>query len=100
MNLIENHIKVFKNFNNFKDKANRKEYWYFMLSQMLVGLAIVLLAPVLSPIYNLLSILPTISVMVRRLRDSGFSPYWGLTSLIPFINLGLLVLLTLPSRDK
>ena len=46
------------------------------------------------PIYafSIVSIIPSISIQVRRLRDCGKNPLWILISLIPFIG-GILLLI-------
>ena len=45
------------------------------------------------PIYafSIVSIIPSISIQVRRLRDCGKNPLWILISLIPFIGGGLII---------
>ena len=46
------------------------------------------------------SIIPGISIQIRRIRDIGKSPEWILLSLIPFASLVLLFWYTRPSYSK
>ncbi|MDO6610696.1 DUF805 domain-containing protein [Shewanella sp. 1_MG-2023] len=97
------YIKVLKNYINFKDRARRKEYWFFVLFNLIAGIVLGLidnmtgtLSPetgygLLSGIYSLLVFLPGLGVTVRRLHDSGRTGWWILIGLIPLI--GALVLL-------
>ncbi len=97
------YIKVLKNYINFKDRARRKEYWFFVLFNLIAGIVLGLidnmtgtLSPetgygLLSGIYSLLVFLPGLGVTVRRLHDTGRTGWWILIGLIPLI--GALVLL-------
>lgn len=97
-------------------RASRAEYWWFTLA---VWLVIMLLAAVMTPfvalykseggmIYLLLLLLlifgmlalviPSITVCVRRLHDTGRSGWWYLINFLPYIgSIVLLVLMCLPS---
>lgn len=56
------------------------------------------LQPWLVMVMGLLAVL-TFATLVRRLHDTGRSGLWGLLLLVPYVSIGLtLVLLTLPSR--
>lgn len=89
-------ILAFKNWNKFNGRANRAEYWYFALFSFISGIIlntidITLLdydpmdttsIGILSGIFNLVCIIPSISVTVRRLHDvnkSGWNMLWALT---------------------
>ncbi|MCC4833759.1 DUF805 domain-containing protein [Shewanella sp. 10N.7] len=97
------YIKVLKNYINFKDRARRKEYWFFVLFNLIAGIVLALidnmtgtLTPetgygLLSGFYSLLVFLPGLGVTVRRLHDTGRTGWWILIGLIPLI--GALVLL-------
>ena len=95
----------FANYFNFRTRATRSEYWYFILFNMIVyiGLAIIdtvtgmklgsgETAPgLLSTLYSLGVFLPGIGVSIRRLHDTDRSGLWMLISLIPCIG-GIIVL--------
>ena len=102
---MEWYVKVLKQYADFSGRARRKEYWMFVLFNILiaVGIAIVeavllgLTMGVLSMIYALAVLLPGLAVTVRRLHDTGRSGWWVLISLIPFI--GVIVLLVFMATD-
>lgn len=71
----------------FSGRARRKEFWYFLLFNVLVGiiagfLGAVMQKPkamtVLSTLFTLAFLLPSIGVAVRRLHDTGRSGWWYL----------------------
>lgn len=95
----------------FAGRAPRKEYWYFGLinAAILIGLAIAismtasaghspLALTVVYAVFALLILVPSISVMVRRLHDTDHSGWWFWISLVPAI--GGLVLLVFAVLDS
>jgi uncharacterized membrane protein YhaH (DUF805 family) len=91
----------------FSGRASRSEYWWFslfvvlVLALLVVGIELVYrlggdrvpygtLVVLLVPLY-----LALVSVQVRRLRDAGFSPWWTLVNLIPYVGVPLVLVLTL-----
>ena len=71
-----------KKFFNFKGRARRSEYWWFVLFVMIVSTAFSyagLLLPFLSIvglICSLLLMIPQLAAMTRRLHDTGRSGWW------------------------
>jgi uncharacterized membrane protein YhaH (DUF805 family) len=100
------YLKCLKQYVDFKGRARRKEYWMFVLFDMmfylLIILAITLLvngdAPLLPLIYLLATLCPRLAVTVRRLHDVGKSGMLIFVSLIPLI--GAIWLLLLLIRDS
>lgn len=104
MSPIDYALAPFRNFADFNGRARRSEYWWFVLLLMVTGFVIGLLegmlglaGGVVGP-YGLLSLLfylailvPSIAVGVRRLHDTGRSGWWLLIGLVPLI--GAVVLL-------
>ena len=91
----------------FDGRVSRCKYWMFALYSMLVGLAIsviVTILPflsVLSVLYLLAILVPSVGLAVRRLHDINFSGWWFLISLIPYIGgIALIFLLALPGDNK
>ncbi len=96
---------VFQKYGTFTGRASRSEYWYFVLFNLLVTLAIFIVSMilgvaiggtdgmatglmvycVLAVIYCLAMIIPSIAVAVRRLHDSGKSGWLYLLILIPYL---------------
>jgi uncharacterized membrane protein YhaH (DUF805 family) len=80
----------FKNYVNFRGTATRPEFWYWVLFSVLVAIVLVAVdrSGILGNIFSLATLLPSLSVTVRRLRDAGFSWVWLLLpalGIAPFI---------------
>ncbi len=83
---------AFANYANFRGRATRSQYWWFVLFYLI--LVIVLSAirlSALSALVELALIVPNISLQVRRHHDAGRSGWWTLTSLVPLWGLILLL---------
>ncbi len=94
---MEWYIKVVRdNYANFKGRASRQEYWMFVLFNFifLIALSFIevflfgLYSSILSDLYVLAVLVPSIAVAVRRMHDTGKS---GWFILIPIYNLILTV---------
>jgi uncharacterized membrane protein YhaH (DUF805 family) len=94
----------------FEGRARRKEYWFFVLFNFLV---VVVLSVVdmgigtfneeaeiglLSGVYLLAVLIPSIAVTVRRLHDTDRSGWWILLNFIPVI--GSVVILIFAVLDS
>ena len=103
------YIRMWQNYTNFVGRANRKEYWYAILLQLLfliiiqVAAALAdhlnvpilqLLVSVIGLIFVLASLIPTLAIAFRRLHDTGRSAWWLLISLIPLVG-GIVLLVFL-----
>ncbi|UIP26801.1 DUF805 domain-containing protein [Photobacterium sp. TLY01] len=87
----------------FTGRAQRQEYWYFFLINLVITLALGIVDNLLNTpgtgegtgllggVYSLAVLIPSVAVGVRRLHDIGKSGWWMLLSLIPVI--GFVVLL-------
>jgi uncharacterized membrane protein YhaH (DUF805 family) len=92
-------ILAFKNWNKFNGRANRSEYWYFVLFYFLIVIILYYVdisflgynpmnptsLGVTQIIFNLLVLIPYLSVTVRRLHDvnkSGWNMLWNLLPII------------------
>ena len=111
MNMKEAFISVFANWLNFRGRACRSEYWYFALSVFLIGLVLAFLEVFLgifneeigygplSLLFQIIVIIPSISVTSRRLQDRGISGWWQLSYLI-IIGLPVITILCmLPAKE-
>ena len=92
MNPIEAVSSVFRNFADFNGRAQRSEFWWFVLFSF-ISQAILNFVPVLGPIYALALLLPSLAVTARRLHDTNRTAWWMLLYLIPV--LGFIVLVTI-----
>lgn len=93
------YIKALKNYAVFSGRARRKEYWYFFLINTAISIVLgVVGIGLLSGIYTLAVLLPSIAVGVRRLHDTDRSGWWLLIALIPII--GVIVLLVFAVQDS
>jgi uncharacterized membrane protein YhaH (DUF805 family) len=77
----------FKNYAVFTGTASRPEYWYWVLFTFLVNLVVSAIDPTgtLQLVFSLATLLPSLAVTVRRLRDSGYSWTWMLLPLPAFV---------------
>jgi len=100
MNMIEAVKAVFSRYATFEGRARRSEYWWFALFNFIVSMVIGLIAPgggedmggsLLSMIWALATLLPTLAVGARRLHDIDRSGWWLLIAFIPLI--GVIVLI-------
>ena len=102
------YIQVLKKYAVFSGRASRKEYWMFVLFNIIFAIVAMILDNILGTamegvgygliytLYMLAVLIPSIAVTVRRLHDTARSGWWILIALIPFIGwIWLLVLMIL-----
>jgi len=87
---------VINNYVTFSGRAVRSEYWYWLLFTFVAGFFLgivdgILGIQLLSSLFSLAVLLPSIAVAVRRLHDLDKSGWWLLILLIPLI--GVIVLI-------
>ena len=111
MNIKESFISVFVNWNNFSGRACRSEFWYFCLSVFLISFLLALVEVVsgifneeigyglLSLLFQIIVIIPSISVTSRRLQDRGISGWWQLSYLIVIGIPVITILCMLPAKE-
>lgn len=109
-----------KRYADFGGRSQRKEYWMFILLQIIVLLPLFLLVGVtgsfeegseemsgvgllflgLIGLFILAMLIPSLAVQVRRLHDTDRSGWWILLGLIPVVNyVGSIVLLVFYCLD-
>jgi uncharacterized membrane protein YhaH (DUF805 family) len=101
MNFQQSIEKCLKNYANFKGRATRSEYWFFILFTILVSfvgtifdLILFASAAEFSPINSIVTlalITPQLSAGCRRLHDIGKSGWWQLLYLTIIGGLVLLI---------
>ncbi|MBY4593996.1 DUF805 domain-containing protein [Ottowia caeni] len=99
-----------KKYATFSGRAQRAEYWYFVLFYILILFGLTLIDSItgsysaesgmglLGGIFTLLLLIPSIAVGARRLHDTGRSGWWLLIALIPLV--GAIVLLVFTVQDS
>ena len=96
----------FRRYATFSGRAGRVEYWGFVVFVWMISFLLAIvdrgLAPqfpegLASPAWSLVTLLPTLSVTVRRLHDTGRSGGWWWLWLIPLVG-WLILLIMLASR--
>jgi uncharacterized membrane protein YhaH (DUF805 family) len=104
------YLEVLKKYAVFGGRARRKEYWMFVLINLVITVVLILIdiligtfspqtgVGLLSGLYSLAVLIPFITVTVRRLHDTGRSGWSMLIGLIPII--GGIVLLIFMVQDS
>ena len=97
------YLQALKKYADFSGRARRKEYWFFVLFNIIISVVLTVCdvfmgtysaaasIGILTGIYTLAVLIPGIAVTVRRLHDTGRSGWWILIILVPLI--GAIVLL-------
>jgi len=104
------YLGVLKKYADFGGRARRTEYWMFTLFNVIISAVLGFIdgamghhaaagsIGILSGIYLLAVLLPSIAVSVRRLHDTSRSGWWLLIAFVPIIGgLVLLVFMVLDS---
>ncbi|MDR0430595.1 MAG: DUF805 domain-containing protein [Tannerellaceae bacterium] len=98
------YLKALRQYADFSGRARRKEYWMFVLFNVIFACAAMFLDYLLTgglnynPIYMLYSLgmfIPTLAVSVRRLHDIGKTGGWMLLVFIPLIGLIMIIVFML-----
>lgn len=99
------YMKVIKDAVDFNGRSRRKEFWMFQLFNFIISIVLGVISAVvgdtdlvLSTMYGLMILIPSLSVLVRRLHDTGRSGWWFFIILIPFV--GAVVLLVFECLDS
>ena len=87
----------FSNYVNFRDRACRSEYWYWILfiviAEIVAGIIDQMLGmQIVSSLFGLVTIIPNIAVAIRRLHDLDRTGWWILLGFIPLIGWNILLI--------
>jgi uncharacterized membrane protein YhaH (DUF805 family) len=97
------YLQGLKKYAVFEGRATRQEYWMYVLFNSIAAIVFMIVDAVLgtsasgmpfgmlTAVYLVGTILPSLAVLVRRLHDTNRSGWWVLISLVPFGGLVLLV---------
>ena len=107
----ESFISVFKNWLNFSGRACRSEYWYFALSVFLITFVLAIVEEFLgifneeigygplTGLFQIITFIPSIAVVSRRLQDRGISGWWQLSYVTIVGIFVILILNMLPAKE-
>ena len=93
------------NYANFNGRAGVKEYWMFVLFYFIFSIVASVIDSILgtgfviSGLYSLALIVPSLAAAVRRLHDIGKSGIWILVGFIPLIGWIWLIILLIKQGD-
>ena len=96
-------VGCWKKYATFSGRARRKEYWMFVLFNMLIAFgvnvvdAVLGMEGLLGGLYSLAVLIPGWAVFTRRMHDIGKSGWWWLIGLVPVV--GAIVLLVFMCKD-
>ena len=111
MNIVESFISVFTNWRNFHGRACRSEYWYFALSVSLITFVLAIVEEFLgifneeigygplTGLFQIITFIPSIAVVSRRLQDRGISGWWQLSYITIVGIFVILILNILPAKE-
>jgi len=110
------YLKVLRQYADFSGRARRTEFWLFVLFNAIAGIILTILdnllglsgsyvaggmvwvsTGILTGIYQLAVLIPSLAVGVRRLHDTDRSGWWLLIGLIPIV--GIIVLIVFWATD-
>ena len=88
---------------DFTGRARRQTFWMFILCNFVVSLVLGIIGAligtkILSTVYSLALLVPTLALGARRLHDTGRSGWWQLISLVPLV--GGIVLIIFWCQDS
>ena len=102
-------VEALKKYAVFSGRSRRKEYWYFALFVIIISTVLNIIdgligaydrtagVGLLSSIFSLAILIPSIAVTVRRLHDIDRSGWWLLIALVPLV--GWIVLLVFSVQE-
>ena len=110
-------VKSFwSNYATFKGRSRRSEYWWIQLFLVITNLAVAAIDLVLMNgdidrfvanggggivglVWILVTIVPALAVLVRRLHDTGKSGWWALIGFVPLVGGIVLLVFTVLDSD-
>lgn len=89
------YVQVWKKYLDFTGRAHRTEYWMFVLFNIIISFGLGLIEgflgaatntdqSILSTIYSLAILIPSVAAGVRRMHDTDRSGWW---IIVPIVNL-------------
>ncbi len=112
--IIENFKDILTNkYAEFKGRADRKEFWYYVLVLIVINVAFSILTNILGGVaflrwvilviqalVSLALIVPGLAIGVRRMHDIGKGGGWIFINLVPIIGTLWFLFLTIKEGEK
>ena len=106
------YLEVLRKYAVFEGRARRMEYWMFTVISFLVSIVIGFcvgfvggllgldqnVVMILSLLYSVAVLIPSLAVWVRRMHDTGRSGWWIFLILVPIV--GAIALLVFAFQDS
>jgi len=100
-------IRAYKKYVDFKSRDTRKQYWMFYLITLLLSIGLGIVDGVvgangiLAIGFALVSIIPSIAAGARRLHDTNKTGWWQLLYFIPLLGaMIVMIMLVLKTNDE
>lgn len=104
------YLEALRKYSVFEGRARRKEYWFYLLFNLLISLVLGLIdrlsgldkyagGGLLGTTYALAMFVPGLAVTVRRLHDTDHSGWWLLVGLVPCVGGIILLVFTIEDSD-
>jgi len=91
----------FRNYSNFTGRATRSEFWWFQLFLVLGSIGTSAIWEGLNALWFVATVIPYLSIGVRRLRDAGFNWALLLLGLVPVLGtITVIVLWVQPTKGE
>ena len=104
-----------KRYRDFRGRSRRSEYWFIQLFLVVTNIAVAIIdlalmgwdvdrfianggGGIVGLVWILVTIVPALAVLVRRLHDTGKSGWWALVGFLPLV--GAVVLLVFTVTDS
>lgn len=104
-----------KRYRDFRGRSRRSEYWFIQLFLVVTNFSVAIIdlalmgwdvdrfianggGGIVGLVWILVTIVPALAVLVRRLHDTGKSGWWALVGLLPLV--GAIVLLVFTVTDS
>ncbi|MEC9424889.1 MAG: DUF805 domain-containing protein [Actinomycetota bacterium] len=94
-NPLQWYVDAFRRYAEFGGRSRRSAFWWFVLVNWVVLLAVSVVVPTVGFLYWAVSLLPSVAVGVRRLHDTGRPGWWWLINLVPFGVIAFVVFMVL-----
>ena len=117
MGFVEAVKSFWSKYATFKGRSRRSEYWWIQLFLIFTNLAVAVIDLILMNgdlerfianggggivglVWILVTIVPALAVLVRRLHDTGKSGWWVLIGFVPLVGAIVLLVFTVLDSDS